>query len=274
MSDSFWFQSFFAANNFASMSCSSDVIEVLRARIAGPWNVTVSNSSLRLLEDCNNSERGNKVGGPEDNGRPRRTRPSRARSRRVLTFCSSSDKQAISSASRERLDPVWRGGECEDVGRLWEKGLERLGGEWWMMDEGDRERPVCFIEVEKSLLDWWSSEQFLDHRGPPGTRDGPETLSARTLADRWAVISSIWAVRTASVFSSAARKAACLSVTVWALYVRPSTFLPNGLWEMGSLPPEEQQPWVTQKQVGIEKCRGKPEHLEEKRRKTVIIYER
>ena len=55
----------------------------------------------------------------------------------------------------------------------------------------------------------------------------------------------------ASVFCSAARKAACLSVTEWAFNVRASTFFPLGLWEMGSMPPTEEQPCETQKQRGM-----------------------
>lgn len=65
------------------------------------------------------------------------------------------------------------------------------------------------------------------------------------------MISSISVSMEVSVFFSAARKAACLSATEWALNVRVSTFFPLGLWEMRSVPPAEEQPYDSQKQRGM-----------------------
>jgi len=88
-----------------------------------------------FLDDCSKSERGKEVGGPKEDGRPRQASRSRVFLWSVLTSSSRQDKDARSSDSRERLDPVWRGGEDGDLGEF-----KCFGGELWGADIGDDER--------------------------------------------------------------------------------------------------------------------------------------
>ena len=228
------FQTFFAVINLRSILFSLREIESLTVRTEGPLNVIISSLDLRSFESRNKSARGNEEGGPEGDGWPRWARLFKASWRRASTSTSISAREARMASSRERLELAWRAGECKEVGRaLWAASWGV--GNWECARFRVAMGSSCGRQSSKSLFG-------LDQREPPGICDGPETLSASTLAERYAVISSIWVSMAVSVFFSAAWKAACLSATECALNVRVSTFFPLGLWELRSVPPAEEQP--------------------------------